>query len=44
MDAVVFHTFLCEEALERSVARVRRGAERAGRDPSECGSGRFWRR
>jgi 5,10-methylenetetrahydromethanopterin reductase len=34
MDAVVLHTFLSDEALERSVAAVRRGAERAGRDPS----------
>jgi probable F420-dependent oxidoreductase len=34
MDAVVLHTFFGDEALSRSVAAVRRGAERAGRDPS----------
>jgi 5,10-methylenetetrahydromethanopterin reductase len=39
MDAVVLHTFLSDDALERSVAAVRRGAERAGRDPSEV---RIW--
>jgi 5,10-methylenetetrahydromethanopterin reductase len=39
MDAVVLHTFLTDEALERSVAAVRRGAERAGRDPGEV---RIW--
>ena len=39
MDAVVLHTFLCDDALERSVAAVRRGAERAGRDPSDV---RIW--
>ena len=39
MDAVVLHTFLSDEALERSVATVRRGAEHAGRDPSEV---RIW--
>ena len=39
MDAVVLHTFLSDEALERSVAAVRRGAERAGRDPSKV---RVW--
>ena len=39
MDGVVLHTFLSDEALERSVAAVRRGAERAGRDPSEI---RIW--
>jgi 5,10-methylenetetrahydromethanopterin reductase len=39
MDAVVLHTFLSDDALERSVTAVRRGAERAGRDPSEI---RIW--
>jgi 5,10-methylenetetrahydromethanopterin reductase len=39
MDAVVLHTFLSDEALERSVAAVRRGAEQAGRDPAEV---RIW--
>jgi 5,10-methylenetetrahydromethanopterin reductase len=39
MDAVVLHTFLSDEALERSVSAVRRGAERAGRDPSAV---RIW--
>ena len=39
VDGVVLHTFLSEEALERSVAAVRRGAEHAGRDPSEV---RIW--
>ncbi len=39
MDAVVLHTFFSDEALERSVTAVRRGAERAGRDPSEV---RIW--
>ena len=39
MDAVVLHTFLSDDALERSVAAVRRGAEHAGRDPSEV---RIW--
>jgi 5,10-methylenetetrahydromethanopterin reductase len=34
MDAVVLHTFISDAALERSVQAVRRGAERAGRDPS----------
>jgi probable F420-dependent oxidoreductase len=39
MDGVVLHTFLSDEALQRSVAAVRRGAERAGRDPSAV---RIW--
>ena len=39
VDGVVLHTFFGEEALTRSVAAVRRGAERAGRDPSEV---RIW--
>jgi probable F420-dependent oxidoreductase len=39
MDAVVLHTFLSDEALERSVAAVRRGAERADRDPNSV---RIW--
>jgi len=32
-DGVVLHTFFGDEALTASVAAVRRGAERAGRDP-----------
>jgi 5,10-methylenetetrahydromethanopterin reductase len=39
MDAVVLHTFFSDEALTNSVASVRRGAERAGRDPSSV---RVW--
>ena len=39
MDAAVLHTFFGDEALTRSVAAVRRGAERAGRDP---GAVRVW--
>ncbi len=39
MDGVVLHTFLGDEALLKSVAAVRRGAERAGRDPSDV---RIW--
>lgn len=38
-DAVVLHTFFTDEALARSVAAVRRGAERAGRDPASV---RVW--
>lgn len=38
-DGVVLHTFFTDEALERSVAAVRRGAERAGRDPASV---RVW--
>lgn len=38
-DGVVLHTFFTDETLARSVAAVRRGAERAGRDP---GSVRIW--
>jgi probable F420-dependent oxidoreductase len=33
-DGVVLHTFFTDETLRRSVAAVRRGAERAGRDPA----------
>ncbi|WP_220793347.1 TIGR03857 family LLM class F420-dependent oxidoreductase [Nocardioides stalactiti] len=33
-DAVVLHTFMSEEAVARSVATVRAGAEAAGRDPA----------
>jgi probable F420-dependent oxidoreductase len=33
-DAVVLHTFFTDDALARSVAAVRRGAEQAGRDPA----------
>ncbi len=38
-DGVVLHTFFTDETLARSVAAVRRGAERAGRDPAEV---RVW--
>jgi 5,10-methylenetetrahydromethanopterin reductase len=38
-DGVVLHTFLTEETLARSVARVRRSAEEAGRDPASV---RIW--
>ena len=38
-DAVVLHTFFTDETLARSVAAVRRGAERAGRDPAQV---RVW--
>lgn len=33
-DGVILHTFLSDEALARAVGLVRRGAERAGRDPA----------
>ena len=33
VDGVVLHTFFTDETLATSVAAVRRGAERAGRDP-----------
>jgi len=39
MDAVVLHTFFDDEAVARSVEAVRRGAERAGRDPASV---RIW--
>lgn len=38
-DAVVLHTFLGDEATAGAVAAVRRGAERAGRDPASV---RVW--
>ena len=38
-DSVVLHTFFTDETLARSVAAVRRGAERAGRDPASV---RIW--
>lgn len=38
-DGVVLHTFCTDEALARSVAAVRRGAEAAGRDPADV---RVW--
>ncbi len=38
-DGVVLHTFFTDETLARSVAAVRRGAERAGREPSSV---RLW--
>ncbi|MGV0811172.1 TIGR03857 family LLM class F420-dependent oxidoreductase [Mycolicibacterium boenickei] len=38
-DFVVLHTFFSDEATESSVAAVRRGAERAGRDPDSV---RIW--
>jgi 5,10-methylenetetrahydromethanopterin reductase len=39
MDAVVLHTFFGDEALTNSVASIRRGAERVGRDPASV---RVW--
>jgi probable F420-dependent oxidoreductase len=39
MDAVVLHTYFTDDTLARSVAAVRRGAERAGRDPASV---RVW--
>jgi 5,10-methylenetetrahydromethanopterin reductase len=39
MDALVLHTFLSDETVERAVAAVRRGAEQAGRDPDRV---RIW--
>jgi probable F420-dependent oxidoreductase len=39
MDGVVLHTFFTDETLARCVATVRRGAEKAGRDPSRV---RVW--
>ena len=39
MDGVVLRTFFADEAMTRSVAAVRRGAERAGRDPDTI---RIW--
>ncbi len=39
MDGVVLHTYFTDETLARSVAAVRRGAERAGRDPASV---RVW--
>jgi alkanesulfonate monooxygenase SsuD/methylene tetrahydromethanopterin reductase-like flavin-dependent oxidoreductase (luciferase family) len=38
-DFVVLHTFFSDEATTSSVAAVRRGAERAGRDPDSV---RIW--
>lgn len=38
-DGVVLHTFFTDETLASSVAAVRRGAERAGRDPDRV---RVW--
>lgn len=38
-DFVVLHTFFSDQATEASVAAVRRGAERAGRDPDSI---RIW--
>ncbi len=38
-DGVILHTFFADDALERSVAAVRRGAEQAGRDPASV---RIW--
>jgi probable F420-dependent oxidoreductase len=32
-DGVILHTFMSDEAVRRAVSLVRRGAERAGRDP-----------
>ncbi|MBK5287982.1 MAG: TIGR03857 family LLM class F420-dependent oxidoreductase [Acidimicrobiia bacterium] len=39
MDGIVLHTYFSDETLARSVAAVRRGAERAGRDPASV---RVW--
>ncbi|MGZ4675778.1 MAG: TIGR03857 family LLM class F420-dependent oxidoreductase [Acidimicrobiia bacterium] len=39
VDAVVLHTYFTDETLARSVAAVRRGAERVGRDPASV---RVW--
>ena len=39
VDGVVLHTFFSDEALAASVAAVRRGAEKAGRDPQSV---RIW--
>jgi probable F420-dependent oxidoreductase len=39
VDGVVLHTFFTDETLSRSVKAVRRGAERAGRDPDDV---RVW--
>lgn len=33
-DGVILHTFMSDEAVARAVALVRRGAEKAGRDPA----------
>jgi probable F420-dependent oxidoreductase len=33
-DGVILHTFMSDEAVERAVSLVRRGAEKAGRDPA----------
>ena len=38
-DGVVLHTFFTDDALARSVAAVRLGAEKAGRDPADV---RVW--
>lgn len=38
-DGVVLHTFFSDEALQRSVATIRRGADEAGRDPASV---RVW--
>jgi probable F420-dependent oxidoreductase len=38
-DGVILHTFFTDETTARSVADVRRGAERAGRDPDAI---RIW--
>src|SRR5262245_9762515 len=34
-DGVILHTFMSDEAVSRAAALVRRGAERAGRDPAK---------
>ncbi|MEO5875342.1 MAG: TIGR03857 family LLM class F420-dependent oxidoreductase [Streptosporangiaceae bacterium] len=39
VDGVVLHTFFADDTLRRSVEAVRRGAERAGRDPASV---RVW--
>jgi alkanesulfonate monooxygenase SsuD/methylene tetrahydromethanopterin reductase-like flavin-dependent oxidoreductase (luciferase family) len=39
VDGIVLHTYFSDDTLARSVAAVRRGAERAGRDPASV---RVW--
>lgn len=39
MDGVILHTFIGDAALAECVARIRRGAEKAGRDPQSV---RVW--
>ncbi|WP_297491744.1 TIGR03857 family LLM class F420-dependent oxidoreductase [Acidocella sp.] len=39
MDGVILHTFFSDEAVQKSVQSIRRGAEKAGRDPDKV---RIW--